>query len=299
MPYKHSDGENLYSLFYSVRRKLSEVTAAFWVDLEVYRFLNEGHIDIAVKSKCLKRKVTVTTIASTQEYDLRNNSFSDIIDIAEDGVYFYLNGTSYQPLIFKRIGELNAEFPGWQGVSASVPKYYYYDKSTKTIGLYPKPNASNVGAYLFVTGTHKPKLLHAGTAAAGATTTITLDSGSSTENYPSVTDDYYNNLYIEIYSGTGVGQKSKITDYVASTKVCTATFATAPSTDSIYGMVPQIPEEAHHLMELYALWKLLAKGGTRTVLANNYKDEYYTELAAFMGNFSENEDEIILKDNYR
>lgn len=299
MPYKHSDGENLYSLFYSVRRRLSEVTAAFWVDLEVYRFLNEGQIDIVVKSKCLKRKVTVTTVASTQEYDLRNNSFSDIIDIAEDGVYFYLNGTSYQPLIFKRIGELNAEFPGWQGVAASVPKYYYYDKSTKTIGLYPKPNASNVGAYLFVTGYHKPKLLHAGTAAAGATTTITLDSGSSTENYPSVTDDYYNNLYIEIYSGTGVGQKSKITDYVASTKICTATFATAPSTDSIYGMVPQIPEEAHQLMEIYALWKLLAKGGTRTVLANSYRDEYYTGLAAFMGNFSENEDEEIQADSYR
>src|SRR3990167_511292 len=299
MPYIHSEVHNLYALFYAVRRKLSEVTPAFWVDLEVYRALHDAQKDIAVKTKCLKRKVTVTTIASTQEYDLRTNSFADIIKIAEDVVYFYLNGTSYQPLIFKRISELNIEFPGWQGVSASVPKYYYYDKSTKTIGLYPKQNSSNAGAYLFVTGYHKPKILHAGTAAAGSTTTITLDSGSSTENYPSATDDYYNDLYIEIYSGTGVGQKVKITDYVASTKVCTATFSTAPSTDSIYGMVPQIPEEAHYLMELYAPWKLFSKGGTRTVLANNFRDEYFSELNNFVSDFIEEDDEEILSETYR
>ena len=107
MPYIHSESQNIYSLFYSVRRRLSEVTAAFFTDLEVYRFLNEGQKDIAVKTKCLKRKVTVTTTNGTQEYPLRDNSFSDIIKIADDGVYFYLNGSSYQPLIFKPIIEFS------------------------------------------------------------------------------------------------------------------------------------------------------------------------------------------------
>src|SRR3990167_10499244 len=152
MPYIHSDAHNLYDLFYAVRRRLSEVTASFWTDLEVYRALHDAQKDIAVKTKCLKRKVTITTTNGTQEYDLRTNSFSDIIKIADDGVYFYLNGSSYHPLIFKRIGELNMEFPGWQGVAAYVSKYYYYDKATKTIGLYPKPNSANAGAYLFVSG---------------------------------------------------------------------------------------------------------------------------------------------------
>jgi hypothetical protein len=299
MPYKHSEGENLYSLFYSVRRRLSEVTAGYWTDLEIYQALNRGQTHIAKASKCLEKKVTVTTVASTQEYDLKDNGFSNILDISEDGVYFYQNGSSYVPLKYKSKKRLNVEFPGWQGVSASVPKYYYYDKRSKTIGLYPKPNSSNAGAYLFVNGYYLPKVLHAGTATAGGASSITLAAGSSTAPYVSVTDDYYNNLYIEIYSGTGVGQKVEITDYVGSTRVCTATFTTSPSTDSVYGMVPEIPDEVHYLMEVYALWKLWSKGGSRTVLANNFKAEYYEGLSSFIGEFIEDDDEMIVKDTYR
>lgn len=301
MPQLHETALNLYEMFYEVRRNLSEPTASFWTDLEVYNKLNQGQLHIATKSHCLKKTVTVTTTASTQTYDLRTttNSFADIIDIAEDGVYYYVNGTSYNPLRYKTKKQLNIEFPGWQGTAAGVPSYYYYDKATKTIGLYPKPNSSNAGAYLFITGYHRPKILHAGTAAAGATTSITLAAGSSTAPYPSVTNDYYNDLYIEIYSGTGPGQKAKITDYVGSTRVCTATFATAPSTDSVYGMCPEIPEETHYLMPLFALWKLWGKGGSRTQLANNYKQEYYSGLSEFIGEYIEEADEELIKDNYR
>jgi hypothetical protein len=301
MPQLHSSSLNLYEMFMDVRRNLSEVTAAFWTDLEVYNKLNQGQVHIVTKSKCLKKTVTITTTTGTQEYDLRTstNSFSDIIDIAEDGVYFKISGTTYFPLKYRSIKRLNIEFPGWQGTPASNPTYYYYNKSTKTIGLYPKPNASNAGAYLFVTGYHKPKILHAGTAAAGLATSITLQAGSATAAYPSVTDDYYNNLYIEIYSGTGAGQKAKITDYTGSTRVCLGTFATAPSTDSIYGIVPEIPEEAHYLMPLYALWKLWPKGGSRTTLGATCRQEYYGGLSEFIGEFIENDDEEIIKDSYR
>jgi len=74
-----------------------------------------------------------------------------------------------------------------------------------------------------------------GTATAGAATTITLAAGSSD------TDDYYNNMWIRITAGTGVGQSRKITDYVGSTKVATvATWTTNPSTDSVYEIVSPI-----------------------------------------------------------
>lgn len=299
MPQKHGYGYNLYSLFYKTRRKISEATAAYWTDLEVYSSLQEAQADIAENALCLKRTQTITTVANTQEYNLYDNSFSDIIDVSKDGTWFLRGGTKYFPLIYKEIKDLNVEFPGWQGVVASTPMYYYYDKATKVVGLSPKPNATNAGAYLFLNGFHKPKILHAGTATAGTTSSITLQAGSATAMYPSTTNDYYNDLYIEIYGGTGAGQRAKITDYVASTRVVTATFTTAPDATSIYGMVPQIPEEAHNLMYLYAVADCWEKGGTRSALADRYWRRYYDGLASFAGDMETSADENIIKESYR
>lgn len=295
----HSESLNLYSMFMSVRKTLSETTAAFWADTEIFYQLNQAQNFIARKSLCLKKEVTVTTITSQQEYDLKDNSFADVIDITEDGIDFKIGGSTYSPLKYRTKKQLSNEFPGWRSTSAGTPGYYYYNKSSKTLGLYPKPNSSNAGAYLIVPGYYFPPVLNAGTAAAGATTSITLAAGSSTVPYPSVTNDYYNGLYIEIYSGTGAGQKAEITDYVGSTKVCTLAFTTAPSTDSIYGMVSPLPEEAHYLMPLYTLASLWGKGGSRNLLANNYWKRFYDGLGLFIQEYIIEEAEELVKESYR
>lgn len=299
MPYIHTDDINLYSQFYEVRRRLAEVSASYWVDLEIYNYLNQGQQDIAIKSRCLKKWVTVTTTAGTETYDLKTstNPFADIIDISEDGVYFDKNGSSKMKLIPTTEARLDAEHAGWRDASNSVPWKYYYNKSSKTIGLYPKPNSSNAGAYLYISGYYKPKILNAGTAAAATATTLTLATGSSTVPYPHPSADYYNNLYIEIYSGTGAGQKKKITDYASS--VCTVAWDTTPNTASVYGMIPEIPSEAQPLMILYALGRLWAKGGTRKALADNYMQQYYAELNLFINDFNDNDDEVLIKESYR
>jgi hypothetical protein len=71
-----------------------------------------------------------------------------------------------------------------------------------------------------------------GTAQAGASTTITLKSASSS------TDDYYNGLYITITGGTGAGQIRIIEDYVGSTKVATVdrAWTTTPNNTSTYSI---------------------------------------------------------------
>lgn len=282
-----------------VRKNLSESTASYWADIEIYNKLNQGQLYIANKARCLKKEVTVTTVASTQEYDLKNNGFSDIVDIAEDGVIFKIGGTTYEPLIYKTKKQLNIESPGWQGESAGVPQYYYYNKATKTIGLYPKPNSTNAGAYLFINGYHKPKVLLAGTVSSATSTTVTFVAGTTTIPYPNPTNDYYNNLYIEIYSGTGAGQRLEITDYDGTNRIATVAWSTSPDATSIFGIVPEIPEEAHHLMVLFALWKCWGKGGSRVTLANNYRQEFFDGLGAFMGETNIEEDEEIMKDTYR
>ena len=127
MPQLHSDSSSIYYLFLKVRRRLVEVTASFWTDYEVYSALNEGQKKIAEVTKCLQKEITVTTVSGTQTYDLRDEGYTDVIDISKEGAYFYVNGSSYQPLTYKNKKQLDKEFPGWQGVSASVPQYFYFE----------------------------------------------------------------------------------------------------------------------------------------------------------------------------
>ena len=76
--------------------------------------------------------------------------------------------------------------------------------------------------------------LRTGTAQAGASTTITLDSGAS------ATDNFYNNNLIYIASGTGANQARRIRSYVGSTKVATIApaWTTNPDSSSVFVVIP-------------------------------------------------------------
>lgn len=75
--------------------------------------------------------------------------------------------------------------------------------------------------------------IRTGTAQAGASSTITLDSSASSA------DDYYNGCYVNITNNTptnALGQARRIVDYVGSTKVATieGTWGTNPSSSSTF-----------------------------------------------------------------
>ena len=82
--------------------------------------------------------------------------------------------------------------------------------------------------------TGSPTTSDSGTAQAGSTSTITLQSGASAAN------DTYNGQLVFISSGTGAGQSRAISDYVGSTKVATVItdFAVAPDNTSVYEVYP-------------------------------------------------------------
>jgi len=86
--------------------------------------------------------------------------------------------------------------------------------------------------------------LQAGTAAAGAATSLTFPDDRNSVKIA----DYYNNVAIEIVSGTGAGHDT-ITDYTAAR---VATVTNTCSTDSIFGTISVLPEETHMLMILEA-----------------------------------------------
>ena len=68
--------------------------------------------------------------------------------------------------------------------------------------------------------------IESGTAQAGGSTTITLESGESS------TDDFYNGRVIELTGGTGDKQARQITDYDGTTKVATVDSAWAVNPDN-------------------------------------------------------------------
>ncbi len=76
--------------------------------------------------------------------------------------------------------------------------------------------------------------IRSGTAQAGGTSSITLDSGASSVN------NYYQNAIVLIRSGTGAGQSALITSYVGSSKVATinGNWATVPDNTSVFSLLP-------------------------------------------------------------
>ncbi len=110
----------------------------------------------------------------------------------------------------------------------NIPKYSFtlYNKSPLSATLTPNKISGNIQ---FDSGSGNS---HSATAQAGSSNTITLDTGANSA------DDYYNGLAIEITSGTGSGQYSRITDYVGSTKVATVypAWSTNPSSDSAFAI---------------------------------------------------------------
>lgn len=79
-------------------------------------------------------------------------------------------------------------------------------------------------------------------ATAGSASSITLAVGES------AVDDFYNNMYISIISGTGSGQSKKITDYVGSTRVASASFS------------PAVDNTSHYTIYDYVTYSLISTG---------------------------------------
>jgi len=100
-----------------------------------------------------------------------------------------------------------------------------YNGTTKTVTL------NDELKYPITTSTKYIITGEGGTAASATSTTIVLEASHG----HSGTDDYYNNLIIEILSGTGIGQIKTISDYTGSTRTATvSTWDTTPDATSIY-----------------------------------------------------------------
>ena len=96
--------------------------------------------------------------------------------------------------------------------------------------------------------------IHAGTAGANsAATKLELELA----NEPKRSNDYYNDVSVEVVDGTGTGIIEDISDYDGSGYY--ATIAGTVASGDHYGTVSELPEESHDLIVLEASLMLLVK----------------------------------------
>jgi hypothetical protein len=115
-----------------------------------------------------------------------------------------------------------------------VPLYAFTENITTPTGtLTPSAISSKITLTASASVFHDGRT---GTAQAGTSTSITLDSGASG------TDDIYNGSTVTITGGTGSGQIRVISDYVGSTKVATVSvaWATTPDNTSTFSVSSQV-----------------------------------------------------------
>jgi len=124
------------------RKRLYEVSAAFWTDAELNTWIDNGCDDIAFRTKCIRDNGKMTTVSGTQEYTL-STTFPTLNTVLE--VYYLKGGTTWEKLDSTTREELNKTDRGWKSALAGTPDRYYWDREEDIIAFYPKPDTTNAG----------------------------------------------------------------------------------------------------------------------------------------------------------
>lgn len=168
-----------------------------------------------------------------------------------------------------------------KGGGSGSDRIYYRAGQTLTL---TKASVSEVYTLWFYS---KPRFLHHGRASADSK----LDTGA--DIYPAARiDDYYNGMVIEAVIDTDCWYET-ISDYTGSTLTITLSSNTL-SSDDYYGLVSELPEPFHHLVDPLAT--IYIKASSPQAKRFDMKDElrlwammFGETLAAFAGTGSRDE----------
>lgn len=249
---------NAYSMLQLLRDQVSEGTASHWTDVNLMKRINMSQRKVAllvssypgswlVKSKDLTPSSSVITLPSDCSKPLYLEETSSGKPLS------WLEGVKH-----RRVSRQRGSTPTWWSGSPEV----YPLRNTLVV------NQSSYSTEVTLWYEQRVPDLVAGTAAAGGAASLTLPDDAVTKRI----DDYYNDVEIETEDGTGAGTVGdSISDYAGATRVATVTGTY--STDSVFGTISLLPEEAHPLVVLDATLLALAKPSSE-IDENTFK--YYT-----------------------
>lgn len=232
---------NAYQMKTDLRGFLGEATATHWTDLMILNALNRSQkklykkMSMAGNDWFTKRSAALTPSSSQVSLptDCAKPVYMEEV-VSKQKIYF--NQSVMNRRLLRQTEALVSEVYGF--LLEDVIEINQ-DNFTKQVYLWYERTCPG---------------LHFGTAAAGGSTSLTLEASANASRV----DDHYNGLIIEVESGTGAGTRTTIDDYDGSTLVCTTAAGTFGS-DSVYGMVPIIPEAGYEALFFDAFNQLLVK----------------------------------------
>ena len=100
--------------------------------------LNQGVVEIAALTICLKANKKFNVVADQREYVL-SSVVGDFLIMDDPGVYWY-NGSSWKQLCPVTMKWLDENRPNWRDEDSGDPKHYYQESDT--LGFHPTPDTS-------------------------------------------------------------------------------------------------------------------------------------------------------------
>lgn len=236
---------NAYRMFEDLRDNVVESVAAHWDDAEILRKMNKSQrkaatIVLSSPGDWLMKSATLTPSSSL--VTLPNDCAKPVyMEDYSSGVEIPLRGTVRERRMTRP--ETSARFAGY------VDAYL--------VGGYIEINQSSYSDQVTLWYQQRVPDLHFGEAGSGSgASTLIFDS----DNEPSLVDDYYNNVTVEVMTATGADIRSSISDYTGSSG--TATITGTPAEGDPYGTVTVLPLEAVQFIIADATCGLIAKPGS-------------------------------------
>jgi len=275
-----SSGEhmNAYDMLEELRDNVNEATASHWTDATLLRKLN-----IAQRKVALRVAMAIGNWLISSKLITPSNGLIALPDDCAKPLYMEEYSTG-EPIFFKTAVQdrrVSRQCGTQLSASGSMEAYPLMD--------YLEVNQDGYANQVRLWYQIRIPDLHTGMANDGGVTQLDLDTtdgADSTGHGARPTDDYYNNVKIEVVSGTGSPAIDTITDYAATNRRCVVT-STYDST-SVYGTIPRgVPEEGHGLIILEATCLALAKPSSvmsPEVFKNfqTIKKEHWSEFRDFI-----------------
>ena len=227
---------NSYHMLVDIRDNIGEDVAAHWGDNDILRKLNAA-----------QRKVANLFILTSGDWLIKSVDLTpvdSVITLPSDcakPVYMEEKSSGYAITLGGNIRNRAAT-----RISGVVEAYMLKDSI--------EINYSSYSTEVTLWYQERISDLHAGTAGANsAATKLEFELASE----PKRSDDYYNDISVEVVDGTGTGIIENISDYDGSGYYATIV-GTVASGDH-YGTVSELPEESHDLIVLEASLMLMVK----------------------------------------
>lgn len=266
----------------AVRYYLDEPTEGFWKDLEIVQRLSDSSKRVA---RIVSKQDPTFFVATTNISFVANQALYDLPRNARPPSkwdHAVKNNASGDIEAFVFDMRLRDHVIGDQLVVGNNSLAFSISYQGPQLRISPIPTAALSSAitlfYIPVFGN-----LHAGTVNAATSTTITFPATPTWKDQigVSITDDDYIGMEVVITSGTGIGERKKITDYTGgSTRQATveSAWTSTPDTDSTYSIVSPIPDDFHDVVCLDAAVALAGKSPRRrmqqwTALLKDRQDE--------------------------